>query len=55
MAQHLDERDEPSLPHFHELAVIGGTGLYDNVRGTVTSTLLSRNPERDLLVFRLVV
>jgi hypothetical protein len=40
---------------FHELAVIGGTGLYDNVRGTVTSTLLNRNPERDLLVFRLVV
>lgn len=40
---------------FHELAVIGGTGLYDNVRGTLTVTLLNRNPERDLLVFRLVV
>ena len=40
---------------FHELAVIGGTGLYDNVRGTVTSTLLSRDPERDLRGFRLVV
>jgi hypothetical protein len=40
---------------FHELAVVGGTGLYDNVRGTVTVTLLRRNPERDVLVFRLIV
>ena len=40
---------------FHELAVIGGTGIYDNVRGTLTVTLLNRNPERDLLVFRLIV
>jgi hypothetical protein len=40
---------------FHELAVIGGTGLYDNVRGTLTVTLLRRNPQRDILVFRLVV
>jgi hypothetical protein len=40
---------------FHELAVTGGTGIYDNVRGTLTVTLLARNPERDLLVFRLIV
>lgn len=42
-------------PQFHELAVVGGTGLYDNVRGTLTVTLLRRNPERDMLLFRLVV
>lgn len=40
---------------FHELAVIGGTGIYDNVRGTLTVTLLRRNPERDMAIFRLVV
>jgi hypothetical protein len=40
---------------FHELAVIGGTGLYDNVRGSMTVTLLARNPQRDLLLFRLLV
>jgi hypothetical protein len=40
---------------FHELAVLGGTGLYDNVRGTLTVTLLRRNPERDIALFRLVV
>ena len=44
-----------TFSQFHELAVIGGTGLYDNVRGTVTVTLLARNPERDVLVFRLIV
>jgi hypothetical protein len=40
---------------FYELAVIGGTGSYDNVRGSVTVTLLGQNPLRELLVFRLVV
>ncbi len=40
---------------FHELAVIGGTALYDNVRGTLTVTLLRRDPERHMLLFRLVV
>jgi hypothetical protein len=40
---------------FYELAVIGGTGLYDNVRGSMTVTLLARRPQRDLLLFRLVV
>jgi hypothetical protein len=40
---------------FHELAVIGGTGLYDNVQGALTVTLLRRNPERNMLLFRLVI
>jgi hypothetical protein len=40
---------------FHELAVVGGTQLYDNVRGSLTVTLLGRNPERHILLFRLVV
>ena len=39
---------------FYELAVLGGTGLYDNARGTLTLTRTNRNPVRDLLVFRLV-
>jgi hypothetical protein len=39
----------------YELAVIGGTGLYSNVRGSVTITSLHRKPSRELLVFRLVV
>lgn len=43
------------FPQFHELAVTGGTGLYDNVQGTLTVTLLRRDPERNILVFRLVV
>lgn len=39
---------------FYDLAVLGGTGLYDNARGTLTLTRTHRNPVRDLLVFRLV-
>jgi hypothetical protein len=40
----------------YQLAVIGGTGLYDNVRGSLTVTSLQRKrPVRELLVFRLVV
>ena len=40
----------------YELAVVGGSGLYDNVRGSLTVTSLHRsNPVRELLVFRLVV
>ena len=37
------------------LAVIGGTDLYNNVRGTLTVTSVRRTPARDLLVFRLTV
>jgi hypothetical protein len=39
----------------YELAVVGGTGLYNNVRGTLTVTSLKRKPSTELLVFRLVV
>jgi len=37
------------------LAVVGGTDLYNNVRGTLTVTSVQRTPARDLLVFRLTV
>jgi hypothetical protein len=40
---------------FYELAVIGGTRRYDNVRGSLTVTMLSRQPTREILLFRLVV
>ena len=33
----------------YELAVIGGTGLYDNVRGTLTVTSLGGVPAREFL------
>jgi hypothetical protein len=39
---------------FYGLAVLGGTGLYDNARGTLTVTRTSRNPVRDVVVIRLV-
>ncbi len=38
---------------FYILAVIGGTGLYDNARGTLTVTRTARRPVRDLVVVRL--
>jgi hypothetical protein len=38
---------------FYELAVLGGTGLYDNARGTLTVTRIGDSPPRHLLVFRL--
>ena len=39
---------------FYDLAVLGGTGLYDNARGTLTVTRTHRKPVRDVVVFRLV-
>lgn len=39
----------------YELAVVGGTRLYSNVRGTLTVTSLTRKPPTELLVFRLSV
>jgi hypothetical protein len=39
---------------FYDLAVVGGTGLYDNARGTMTLTRTSRKPVRDAILFRLV-
>lgn len=40
---------------FYELAVIGGTGLYANARGTITATYLGGSPSKEFLLFRLVV
>jgi hypothetical protein len=40
---------------FYVLAVLGGTGLYDNARGTLTSTYLGGSPSKEFLLFRLVV
>ena len=37
------------------LAVTGGTDRYDNVKGTLTVTLLEPNPRSSVVVFRLVV
>ena len=37
----------------YQLAVLGGTGLYHNARGTVTVTRIGRRPTRELVVFRL--
>jgi hypothetical protein len=39
---------------FYDLAVVGGTGLYDNARGTMTLTRTGRRPVRDAILFRLV-
>ncbi len=40
----------------YAMAVVGGTGLYDNVRGSLTVTSLRQKPKpHDLVVFRLVV
>jgi hypothetical protein len=40
---------------FYELAVLGGTGVYDNVNGSVVATFLGGVPSREFLVFRLGV
>jgi hypothetical protein len=40
---------------FYELAVVGGTRLYDNARGTLTATALGGTPRHEFLIFRLVV
>jgi hypothetical protein len=37
----------------YELAVVGGTGLYDDARGTVTVIRTTRKPAREILLFRL--
>ena len=39
----------------YELPVIGGTGIYSNVRGTLTITFLGNGPRRELLLFRLTI
>jgi hypothetical protein len=40
---------------FFQLAVVGGTGKYANVGGTLTVTSLGRKPRRDVVLFRLTV
>jgi hypothetical protein len=40
---------------FYKLAVVGGTDIYDNIRGSVTATLYARDPRREILIFRLTV
>lgn len=37
----------------YELAVVGGTGLYDNARGMLTVTATSFAPRHEVLLFRL--
>ena len=37
----------------YQQAVVGGTGLYDNARGTLTVTAKTIKPRRELLIFRL--
>jgi hypothetical protein len=39
---------------FYELAIVGGTGLFDNARGVLTVTRTGTRPARNLLIFRLV-
>ena len=41
-------------PQFYELAVLGGTGVYDNARGTLTVTRTASKPNRSIVHFRLV-
>jgi hypothetical protein len=40
---------------FYELAVVGGTRLYENARGTLTGTALGGTPRHEFLIFRLSV
>jgi hypothetical protein len=37
----------------YEAAIVGGTELYDNARGSLVVTTISLKPRRELLVFRL--
>jgi hypothetical protein len=37
----------------YEIAIVGGTGLYDNARGSLTVTSTHLRPRREVLLFRL--
>ena len=37
----------------YHLAITGGTGLYDNARGSLTVTRIQKRPRRELAYFRL--
>ena len=39
---------------FYKLAIVGGTDLYADARGSETATLYARDPRREILVFRLI-
>jgi len=39
---------------FYQMAVLGGTGLYDNARGTITGTRIRVNPRGELVIVRLI-
>jgi hypothetical protein len=41
------------FPALYELAILGGTRLYDDARGTLTVIRTTQKPRRDILVFRL--
>jgi len=38
---------------FYTQAIVGGTGLFDNARGTLTVTAKNLSPRREILLFRL--
>jgi hypothetical protein len=38
----------------YQLAVLGGTGLFDNARGTLTVRAIKRRPRQERVLFRLV-
>lgn len=40
---------------FYEIPVVGGTGIYNNVGGTLTVTFLGGRPTRQFLLFRLTI
>jgi len=37
----------------YELAILGGTGLYNNARGTFTAIRTAKSPRKEFLIFRL--
>jgi hypothetical protein len=41
------------FPELYELAVLGGTRLYDDARGTLTVIRTTSRPRREILLFRL--
>jgi hypothetical protein len=41
------------FPALYELAILGGTRLYDNARGTLSVIRTTQKPRRDILLFRL--
>ena len=40
---------------FYEIPIVGGTGVYTNVGGSLTVTFLGARPTRQFLLFRLTV